>query len=98
MTKLRSWLDAYRRPLIILAAHLVLFTLARLVLWLRYADDFASLRAGGVAAAFLRGLRFDLSVICPLLALPLLLLLLPFARTRTRWGSWRPTSIAMARR
>ena len=83
MTKLRPWLEAYRRPLIILAAHLTLFTLARLVLLLRYSDDFASLHAGGVAAAFLRGLRFDLSVICPLLALPLLMLLLPFARTRT---------------
>jgi phosphoglycerol transferase MdoB-like AlkP superfamily enzyme len=81
---LRRWLGAYRRPLVVIAAHLALFILARLALFLRYPDDFSSLRAGSVGAAFLRGLRYDVSVICPLLGLPLLMLLLPFARTRTR--------------
>ena len=81
---LRKWLEVYRRPLVIIAAHLLLFTLARLALLARYSGDFASLNAGGVASAFVRGLRFDVSVICPLLGLPLLMLLLPFARTRTR--------------
>ena len=95
--KLRPWLDAYRRPLIIVAAHLALFALARLALLLRYPDDFSALRAGAVAGAFLRGLRFDLSVVCPLLALPLLMLMLPFARTRTaRWqAAWSWVSFAI---
>lgn len=97
MTTFRRWLAAYRRPLILVAAHLVLFTLARVALLLRHSGDFASLRGGAVAAAFLRGIRYDLSVICPLLGLPLLMLLLPFARTRTPlWQkSWSWISFAV---
>jgi phosphoglycerol transferase MdoB-like AlkP superfamily enzyme len=83
-SKWRRWVETYRRPLIIVAAHLALFTLARVALLLRYPGDFSSLRGGAVAGAFLRGLRYDLSVLCPLLGVPLLMLLLPFARTRTR--------------
>jgi hypothetical protein len=49
----------------VLAAHLAIFTLARLALLVGYGKEFSSLSGGAIAGAFLRGLRYDLSVLSP---------------------------------
>jgi phosphoglycerol transferase MdoB-like AlkP superfamily enzyme len=91
LSKPRALLETYLRPLVVLAAHLAAFTLARLAIVLLYPEDFSTLPARAHAAAFLRGLRYDASALFPFLGLPLLLLLLPFPWARTRrwqqaWG------------
>ncbi len=86
----------YARALKIVAAHFLLFTLARLALYLVHHRDFSSLSAGTVLLAFLRGLRFDASMICMVIAAPVFLLLLPFRWAQSRWwqGIWSWVSFA----
>ncbi len=88
--KTREWLRPYRRGIIILSLHLLLFFAARVALWLIYRDDFRSLGMGELAEAFLRGTWFDASVIFRVIGLPLFLLLLPFrwAGNRIWQGIW----------
>lgn len=76
-SKARALLATYRLPAILLGAHFVAFFLARVLIRLAYPGDFAQVTAGTAAAAFLQGLRYDAAVIFPVLALPLLMLLLP---------------------
>lgn len=71
----------YGRVLLLLLLFLLPATLIRLGLYLAYYQDFASLNAGQVLAAFLIGLRFDFSMAVLVIGIPLLLLLLPF-----RWS------------
>ncbi len=73
-----------RRIAWITGLHLVLFSAARLLLWLVYRDSFAGTSDGDVAWAFVDGLRFDLSIALTFLGLPFLFLLLP------RVGAWAP--------
>jgi phosphoglycerol transferase MdoB-like AlkP superfamily enzyme len=87
MQVVKTWLRLYSRPLVIVGAHLAIFIFARLALLLAYSKDFASLTGSEVAGAFLRGLRYDLSVLCPILGVPLLMLLLPFRGCRT--ATWQ---------
>jgi len=86
----RAALAPYAVPIRIAALLLAAFTLTRLVLYVAYRSDFASLPAGGVLWAFLRGLRFDASVVCMVAGLPLVLLTLPFSwAQRPAWrGTW----------
>lgn len=56
-------------------------TLVRLGLYLSYFDDFSGLTFWQVVAAFIFGLRFDLSLAVVVIGVPLLLMLLPF-----RWS------------
>jgi phosphoglycerol transferase MdoB-like AlkP superfamily enzyme len=90
-SKTRAILHLYARPLLLLAVPIAVFTLARLVLLLRYPESFAALTGGEKAAAFRQGLRYDASVLFPVLGLPTLMLLLPFPWSRARrwqqiWG------------
>jgi arylsulfatase A-like enzyme len=68
---------------------LVLFmlpaTLVRLALYVAYPADFQGLSAAQVAAAFLVGLRFDVSMAIVMIGLPLILLLLPFGWSHHRY-------------
>lgn len=85
-SRLRSWCGFYALPAIALAAHFLLFALARAAILVVHPGDFSAVPAGIRAAAFLLGFRFDLAVLAPLLGFPLLMLLLPWSRTRTvRW-------------
>jgi hypothetical protein len=90
-SRARAILETYARPLLLLVVPIAVFTIARLVLLLRYPEAFAALRAGEKAAAFLQGLRYDVSILSPVLGLPMLMLLLPFPLCRGRrwqqlWG------------
>jgi hypothetical protein len=86
-SKARAILATYARPLLLLAAPLIAFQAARIAILLAYPKEFADVP---VAAAFLQGVRYDVSAIVPFLALPLLMLLLPFpwARARTCQQAW----------
>jgi phosphoglycerol transferase MdoB-like AlkP superfamily enzyme len=79
---LRRFLAPFKLPLVLLAAHFALFSLARLALLAIHRGDFSPLPAGEILRAFLRGLRFDGGAIFPVIGLPLFLLMLPFPRTR----------------
>ena len=71
--------NAYSRMLLIFIACLLPFTLMRLALYLMYLGDFRSLSAPEVLAAFVVGLKFDVSMVATVAGIPLLLmLLLPF--------------------
>src|SRR6185295_17607443 len=65
-------------------------------LLLRHPEDF-SIVAGSRAAAFLQGFRYDASVLCAFLGVPLVLLLLPFSWARDRrWQqAWSWIGFAM---
>lgn len=78
------------RVLSLFGISLASFFLARLALLLLYRDDFRALGLGEVLWAFIYGLRFDASVTILALALPMLMLLLPFgwARGRVWQGLW----------
>lgn len=87
-----------RRLLLILLpplAGLLLLAALRAWLWLRYPGDFGGLAPGQVAAAFLRGLRFDAWVLAAALGPSLLALALPPAWAGRRawvlpwaWLAW----------
>lgn len=77
------------RPAWIFAAHLLLFSLARVVLYLCWRADFAELSAAGLLRAFGLGLAFDASVITLGLSLVILALCLPFRFALDR--RWRAT-------
>lgn len=77
------------RPAWILAAHLALFSLARLVLYWTWRGDFMDLPSAELWRGFLLGIVFDASVITFGLAPVLLALLLPFEFARQR--AWRTT-------
>jgi len=83
-------MSVFRRPTIILAAFLLLFTLGRMALWLVFPDDFSDLGGAQIIHAFLRGILFDASVIFTFAGLPLLLMSLPFSWSQSRWwqGIW----------
>jgi phosphoglycerol transferase MdoB-like AlkP superfamily enzyme len=90
-SKARAILATYARPLLLLVVPIAVFTITRCVLLLRYPEFFATLTAGEKAAAFLQGLRYDASILFPVLGLPVLLLALPFPWSRSRrwqqvWG------------
>jgi phosphoglycerol transferase MdoB-like AlkP superfamily enzyme len=72
---------AYGRVALIIAACLLPFSIARLVLFLVYREDFQGVGATGILSAFAAGFRFDLSVVITGIFLPLLFMLLPF-----RWS------------
>jgi len=92
----RDLLQSCLRPLILLGATLLVFTMARVALLLRHPEDF-SIVAGSRAAAFLQGFRYDASVLCAFLGVPLVLLLLPFSWARDRrWQqAWSWIGFAM---
>lgn len=73
---------------------LLLFAAFRLLLLVAYYEEFASLSLFEMLQAFLYGLRFDLSVALTVLAIPLLLLNLPFAWAQSR--RWVTTSYWLA--
>jgi arylsulfatase A-like enzyme len=84
-------LSRFHTGLLFFALVMVLFSVARGLLYLRYPAEFATLGGGAVLQAFANGLRFDASIIGRLFAIPLLLLWLPhrlFDRPwwRTLWG------------
>ena len=90
-SKTRAILHLYVRPLLLVAIPIAVFTLARFVLLLRYPDAFTALSGAEKAAAFLQGLRYDASVLFPILGFPVLMLLLPFSASQGRrwqeiWG------------
>ncbi|HJV91794.1 MAG TPA: LTA synthase family protein [Holophagaceae bacterium] len=62
---------------LILTLTLAAFTLCRGLLYFKYRPLFAGKEASAVGRAFLRGLRFDLSIILTLWALPMTLLVVP---------------------
>ena len=72
---------AYGRVVLIMAACLLPFSLARLGLYLAYHEDFQSLGLLEVLSAFVVGLRFDISIAVMGIFLPLLFMMLPF-----RWA------------
>lgn len=76
------------RVLAILTLNLLVFFLARIGLFLVYLHDFHDLTGPEVFQAFMRGLRFDLSIIVVVTGIPLLLMLLPwrFAHSRAWQG------------
>ena len=55
---------------LLVAVGIAIFSLARLALFLLHRESFAGLSGGQVLAAFGNGLRFDLSVLLTVLALP----------------------------
>ena len=62
--------------------NLLVFSIARLIIFLSHRGDFSSLSGSEVFRSFLRGIRFDASAIFPVLGLPLFLLLLPVGGPR----------------
>lgn len=75
-------MSVFKRIVLVLAAMLAPFLLARLTLYMAYPEVFANLSADSVANSFLQGLRFDLASIAMLNGLPLLILMLPFRFVR----------------
>ena len=84
---LRDFLSPFELPLIIAAAHLAAFSLARLAVLVFHADEFSALRGGEVVLALFRGLRFDAAAIFPVIGLPLFFLMLPIPGPRA--SLWR---------
>ena len=76
----------------ILIAIIVIFALMRGVLLLANAEYFSSLSLSEILLAFAHGIRFDLSIMVALLALPILLLFLPVtffsSRVWTQITAW----------
>ncbi len=83
-------LKALSRPLLIASAFFVLYSLARLAILVLHRRDFAALSAGDIALGFVRGLRFDASIIFLVAGIPIFLLTLPFrwAQGRLWQGIW----------
>jgi phosphoglycerol transferase MdoB-like AlkP superfamily enzyme len=77
------------RPLAAVGATLVLFTAARIALWVIHAGDFALVPAAEYPQLLLRGLRFDLSIILTASAAPILWMVLFPARPARSGGVWR---------
>ncbi len=73
----RLTLSRFQKGLLFLAIAMALFTLGRLVLWLKYPQHFDTLGGGALLQAFANGLRFDGAVVARLFILPLLLMWLP---------------------
>lgn len=77
-----------RKPVVcvlaILTLNVLVFLLARIGLFLIYLHDFRDLTGFEILQAFLRGLRFDLSIILVVTGLPLLLMLLPWRFAQNR--------------
>jgi len=92
----RDFLAPFILPAIVVGAHLALFTLARIGLYLAYRDDFGGLTRSEVVLSFVHGLRYDTAILSLLLGVPLLCLLLPFrwARGRIWQGVWGWTCFA----
>ncbi len=70
-------LSRFQKGLLFAVIAMALFSLGRLLLWLRYPLEFESLGGGLLVQAFVNGLRFDAAVVARVFALPLLLLWLP---------------------
>lgn len=70
-------LSRFQKGLLLFAIAMALFSLARLLIWMLYPDQFATLDGGLLAEAFANGLRFDGSVVARVFAIPLLLMWLP---------------------
>jgi hypothetical protein len=71
--------------LILFGLAMLLFSVARGLLYLLYPAEFDSLDGGAVLQAFANGLRFDASIIGRLFAIPLLLLWLPLRLLDRPW-------------
>jgi len=79
-----------RKSCLMLAAVLLVFTFARLMLFLAYFSVFSDLSIAETLDAFLGGLRFDLSITLTFLGLPLVMMNLPFKfAEQFRWhAAW----------
>ncbi len=75
----------FTKSLLFLASGLVLFTGARLALFVIYRDDFSELTGPMIGWAFANGIRFDLQVLLAVLGGPLLLMNLPVRQLGKRW-------------
>ncbi len=81
-------LDLYR-PAWIVAAHFIVFSVARVVLYLKWQPSFTELPAADLLRAFGHGLVFDASIIALGLSPIMLALMLPLAFAKRR--AWRAT-------
>lgn len=72
----------YKKTALYFCCTLLVFTGARAILTVLYSDVFQHLTGIQYLAAYIKGLRFDLSSISAYFAIPLLLLLLPFSIAR----------------
>jgi len=77
--------NPYVRVGVILGVFFAVFVLARLALFLVYRDVFADLSFGQIIWSFVYGLRFDASTVALFLGLPMVLMLLPFKATRSKF-------------
>jgi|GEM_PF-109973 len=75
--RLSETLQLLIRPLVIVLIFIALFMAGRAALLWVYPDDFKLLSGENIIAIFLRGLRFDLSIILWAIAAPLLLMTAP---------------------
>ena len=73
--------NPYLRALTIFFLALVLFTVARVALYVTYYDDYQNLSLQQTVISFIHGIRFDAAVTIMYIGLPLVFLMLPF-----RWA------------
>lgn len=70
-------LSRIQKGILFFSIAMVLFSLGRVMLWLKYPHNFDTLGGGLLLQAFANGLRFDGSVVARIFALPLLLMWFP---------------------
>lgn len=86
-TQNAGWARPFLRPFLIFSLFFLLFFAARVALLVFYGEDFQDLSSRQIARAFLRGARFDVSIILAVAGGPLFLMMLPFGWARRR--SWQ---------
>jgi len=75
----------FRKSFIFLGIGIAVFFLIRFLLYLKYRDTFSALSSIEVIMSFVRGVRFDLSILLTLFALPLLFFNLPISFAEKLW-------------
>ncbi|MDH5785005.1 MAG: LTA synthase family protein [Chromatiales bacterium] len=85
MLNLFSAHSRFQKGLYFFLVTMLLFSITRVALLLKYPAAFASLDGGSVAMAFANGLRFDGAVVARIYLIPLLLLWLPLRWFDRRW-------------
>lgn len=70
-------MNRYKKVLIIVIMGLLIFSLARVMLFIINFDTFSTYSVGDIISTFIGGLRFDLSILLTLLSPWIILLLLP---------------------
>lgn len=78
-------MSRFVKSIVFVGIGLVLFTVARMALYLVYRESFSELSGASILLAFVNGLRFDLNVLLAAFVFPLVMMNLPLKGYGKRW-------------